>query len=325
MKKLLTVFLVVVLIVVLCACSNASKNETVTTTGGDSEKVIAVLPWDMAEEFATAFIKAAEKEVEAKGWKFVTYDPQGDWNKCVQILEDLIVQKVDGIIYTAIDAGAAGLMVDKVKEANIPIIDYDALAEKGNSDASVACDDYKGGVMAAEAVMEALNGKEDATVIIYEEDPAIATSGKRNNGFTDYLDKNYPNVKYIKNRGLDNTRDGCRAWAVDMYTAYPEVDAIFAYWGDGALGAWNGLQQVGASEVYVVGYDATDEQRQLMLDQGPDSKFFASVAMYPEQFAEKTVELMGLIFEGKYERKGPEDIVVFEPELIRAKDYKQWQ
>lgn len=321
MKKIISIALVMLLMLALAACGGGASSGT---SSGQPKK-IAVLPWAMAEEFATSFVNASEEYITAKGWEFITLDPNGDWNQCVQILEDLIIQQVDGIIFTAIDGSAAGAMVDKVKEAGIPIIDYDCLSEAGNADASVACDDYLGGQMAAEQVMNALHGKEDATVILYEEDPGILTSGVRNQGFTDYLDENYPNVTYIKNRGTDNTRDGCRGWAVDMYTAYPNVDAVFAYWGDGALGAWYGLQEAGGKDVYVVGYDATDEQHALMLEQGPDSTFYASVAMFPEQFAQTCADLMEQIFAGTYQRQGPEDIVMFEPELLLAAEAEAWQ
>lgn len=292
---------------------------------GSEKKTIAVVPWAMEQEFASTFAYSCKDLIEENGWEAVILDPEGDWAKCVQILEDLIVQQVDGIIYTAIDTDAASDMVDKVKAAGIPIIDYDCLAAAGNADASIACDDYKGGQMAAELVMEAVKGKEDAKVVIFEEEPSIVSSGKRVNGFTEYLDDNYPNVEYIKNRTTDRTREGCYNWAIDMYTTYPDVDAFFCYWGDSAIGAWNGLQSVNAKDVYLVGYDATDEEHQIMLDEGPDGHYYASIAMFPEEFANQCVSHMKMIMDGEYERKGPEDIIMFDPEILKASEAENWK
>ena len=86
-----------------------------------------------------------------------------------EIINDLVTQGVDGIIYTAIDTEGANDAVDLAHEAGIPIIDFDCLASKGGADASVRYDDYAGGQMAAEQCMEALDGKEDAQVIVFEE------------------------------------------------------------------------------------------------------------------------------------------------------------
>ena len=40
-------------------------------------------------------------------------------------------------------------------------------------------------------------------------------------------DRNYPDVEIILNRTADRTNDGCYQWALDMYTAYPEVEDVY--------------------------------------------------------------------------------------------------
>ena len=67
--------------------------------------------------------------------------------------------------------------------------------QRRGADASVRYDDYAGGQIAAEQCMEALDGKEDAQVIVFEEEPSIASSGRRVDGFTDWMKENYPNAE----------------------------------------------------------------------------------------------------------------------------------
>lgn len=100
--------------------------ENAESAAGD-EKIIAIVPWDMAESFAVDFSHAAEEEIAAKGWKSVVMDPKGDWTQEYTIIENLVTQRVDGIIYTAIDADGANDLLPAVQEAGIPIVGYDCL------------------------------------------------------------------------------------------------------------------------------------------------------------------------------------------------------
>ena len=176
----------------------ASEEETVSAEEtSEDKKMIGIVPWDMAQAFEADLAAIAEEEIEARGWDSVVMDPKGDWAQMYTIIENLITQGVDGIIYTAIDTDGANDAVALAHEAGIPIVDFDCLASEGGADASVRYNDYAGGQMAAEMCMEALEGKEDANIIIFEEEPSIASSGLRVKGFSDWMDENYPNVTIV--------------------------------------------------------------------------------------------------------------------------------
>ena len=83
--------------------------------------------------------------------------------------------------------------------------------------------------------------------------------------YTEYeIDKNYPNVEVVKNRTSDRTSNGCYAWASDMITTHPDVDAFFLYWNESSMATYNTLQAAGKTDVVVVGYDVTKEQQKVM-------------------------------------------------------------
>lgn len=288
------------------------------TAAAEETKTIGVVVWNMAMSFESSFAYVAEDELAARGWECVIMDPAGDWATMYTQIENLITQGVDGIIYTAIDTDGANDAVALAKEAGIPIIDFDCLASEGGADAYVCYDDYMGGQMAAEQCMEALGGKEDAQIIVYEEEPSIASSGKRINGFVDYLAENYPDVEVIKNRGTDRTVDGTYVWATDMVTAYPDVDAFFLYWNECTIGTYNALQDAGLTDVYVIGYDATTDQQDIMKEVGEDCKLYASPGMSSVKMAKKCVEFMEQIFNGEYTREGADDIFQMTPELLNV-------
>ncbi len=295
-----------------------------TMTAQAEEKTIAIVPWDISQAFAAQFAEVATEAIEANGWKAVTMDPKGDWASEYTIIENLITQQVDGIIYTAIDADGANDAVELCKEAGIPIVGYDCLASEGGEDAAVRYDDYRGGEMAAEQVMEALQGKTDAQIVVYEEEPSIASSGLRVNGFVEYMEANYPEVKIVVNRSADRTADGCYIWATDMITTYPDADAFFCWWNECTMATYNALQDAEKTEVYVIGYDAMEEQQNLMKSVGEDCKLYASPGMSAAKMANKCVEYMGQIFEGTYTRAGAEDICQMIPELLTVHNAQEF-
>lgn len=299
------------------------KTETDKKAAGE-ELTIAIVPWNMAMSFESSFAYTAQAEIESRGWKAVIMDPAGDWASEYTIIENLVTQGVDGIIYTAIDTDGANDAVAIAREAGIPIVDFDCLASDGTADASVCYDDYQGGVMAAEQCMEALDGKKDAQIIVFEDEPSIASSGLRINGFKDYLAENYPDVEVVMNRASDRTSDGCYIWATDMITAYPDADAFFCYWAECTMAAYNALQDAGKTDVYVIGYDATEEQRELMVNTGEDCRLYASPGMSSVKMAVKCVEFMEQILNGEYTRSGPEDIFEFKPELLTVHNAKEF-
>ena len=320
-----------VVVMSLSGCGSSSDNSSKDSAeekmeeseekADDSEnKTIAIVPWDMAEAFAVDFSHAATDEIEAKGWTAVTMDPKGDWAQEYTIIENLVTQGVDGIIYTAIDADGANDLVAEVQKAGIPIVGYDCLASGGGEDAAVRYDDTKGGQLAAEACMKALDGKEDAQIIVFEDDPSIASSTLRVNGFCDYLAENYPDVEVILNRSQDKTADGCYIWATDMITAYPSADAFFCYWNECTMATYNALQDADKLDTYVIGYDATEEQQELMKSVGVDCKLVASPGMSPAIMALQCVDSMEAIFNGEYTRSGPEDFCELSPVLLTVEN-----
>ena len=304
-KRALGILLVCIMVLSIAACAPKEK-----------EKTIAVVPWSMAQTFAVDFSHTAQEQIEDRGWKAVIVDPKGDWSSEYTIIENLITQQVDGIIYTAIDADGANDIVKKVQEAGIPIVGYDCLASAGTEDAAVRYDDYKGGQMAAEQAMEALEGKKDAKIIVFEDEPSIVSSTLRVNGFVDFLSENYPDVEVVLNRTQDRTSDGCYIWATDMITAYPETDAIFCYWAECTMATYNALQDAGNTKTKIIGYDAMEEQQETMKKDGESCLLYASPGMSSAKMATQCVMMMEDIFTDRYKRSGPEDIYEMDPMLL---------
>lgn len=71
------------------------------------------------------------------------------------IIEDFIAQDVDCVFYNPVDAEASGPALMLLKEAGIPVVNFDlAVANTDDVDAFVATDHYSAGVVAGEHMIK---------------------------------------------------------------------------------------------------------------------------------------------------------------------------
>lgn len=348
MKKVTAIIVAAVLTFGLVACGSgneeAQKPETTETetveteekeaeeaepeeeTVEEEKKVIAVLPMSMAQEFGADVVSAVEKACDSYGYECIVLDPDLDLSTQISMMEDLVVQKVDGCIFAAIDTTSMGAIVEELKSAGIKVVDYDSTVDEGNTDASIKSDDYQGGYQAAEILMEKINDPK-ATIIVYGTSSTIGTGYLRNSGFHAYMEENYPDVTIVETRPSEGagTRDGCRTWAVDMLTAYPEAKGFFTFYGDGAIGTYFGVKDKGREDIIIVGYDASAEQQEIMISDGSDCILQASMAQYPKLMGRMAVETMNELFEGTYTKESAEDIIYIEPGVLKAEDAENYE
>lgn len=327
MKKLISILLAVAMILALCACGGQSAapaedgaQNAAPKAEATEKKKIAIVPWDMAETFAVDFAHAATESIESMGWEAIVMDPKGDWAQEYTILENLITQGIDGVIYTAIDSDGANDIIAEFKEAGIPIVGYDCLASDGTEDAAVRYNDVAGGALAAQYLLESLENKEDPQIILFESDPSISSSILREQGFIDYMKEHCPNADIVLNRSQDISANGCYTWANDMITAYPDADGFFCYWSDCTMATYNALKDAGITDVRIAGYDATEDQKAAMAADGVDGLLQVCPGMSAAKMARQCVQFLDEIYNGTYERTGPEDIYEMDPVVLTAEN-----
>jgi ribose transport system substrate-binding protein len=108
----------------LAACSTANSSTTSSaTSAGKAPKqvVIGLSNQTMAVTFPVGLAKGAQQEADKLGAKLVVLDSKGDVQKQGSDIEDLIAQKVNGILIVPNSPGPAQAMVDGAAAAGIPI------------------------------------------------------------------------------------------------------------------------------------------------------------------------------------------------------------
>jgi len=235
-----------------------------------------------AQEAATRLgvdlvVQAAEREV--------------DVDKQMQIIENLIQTGVQALCITPSGSKEVVPAIAKANAARIPVVivdtrvDVAAATEAGiRLDGFVGSDNYEGGKVAGEHLIQVTGGK--ARVGLLEGIPGHETGDSRLKGFHDAV-KNAPGVKVVASQTANWERDQGFTVFQNMLQAHPEIDALFACSDMMALGAVEAIAAAGKTgKIRVIGFDAVDDARKAIAA----GTILASVAQFPSEMGRLAVE-----------------------------------
>ncbi|MFI9801359.1 MULTISPECIES: sugar ABC transporter substrate-binding protein [unclassified Streptomyces] len=153
------------------------------------------------DKFDYPIIKEKVESLTSKQGKVVYRNADADAKKQEQQLEQLVDDQVDVILLDAVDAHAIASGVEKAKDAGIPVIAYDRLAE-GPIDAYVSFDNELVGEVQGRSLLEAMGEVDSSDKIVM-----------MNGSLTD------PNAKQFKSGALSELKG-----TVDIAKSYDTKD-----------------------------------------------------------------------------------------------------
>ncbi|MBQ0825302.1 substrate-binding domain-containing protein [Streptomyces tagetis] len=151
----------------LAACGSAKESgdkkdsSDAAAKKGDAITVGLLLPENQTaryEKFDKPLIEKKVKELTNNKGKVVYANAKQDTSLQNQQVDTMVTNKVDVLIVDPVDAKAIAGSVKKAKEAGIPVVAYDRLAE-GPIDAYTSFDNVTVGKAQGEALLEALGDK----------------------------------------------------------------------------------------------------------------------------------------------------------------------
>jgi len=195
-------------------CGKSGGDETATTgttgdtaaattgsngaTAGEMKYKIAVIPKGATHEYWKAIHAGANAAAQELGnieilWK--APEKEDDKSGQIGIVENLVNEKVSGIVLAPLDASALSRPANEAIEAGIPVVVIDSGLENAPKLSSyVATDNRKGGQMAGEELARLLGGKGKVVMIRYA--VGSASTMEREEGFLDAM-KKFPGIKVV--------------------------------------------------------------------------------------------------------------------------------
>ena len=213
MSRIITaVSLLSVCLLVESGCGPKSTDTSSSTAKANSPLTVAVIPKGTTHVFWQS-IKAGAEDA-GKGFNCKIYwtgpEREGDRERQIQIIEDVMVQQVDGVVLAPLDFKALVPSVEKLAEKKIPCVIVDSGIDTDKYVTFAATDNYKGGVLAAQQMGKFLNGKGKVLVLKYA--VGSASTVNRENGFLGTMQKEFPDVKIVDTKyGLDTVKTALQA------------------------------------------------------------------------------------------------------------------
>ncbi|MBR2568574.1 MAG: sugar ABC transporter substrate-binding protein [Paenibacillus sp.] len=297
------------------AGSGSGKVEPVTEASADQAsdlkgKKIALVMEFNSGTFSQQYLAGVKEEVERFGGELTTFVAETDKSKMASQLEMAVNQKFDGILTDHGDAATLTAGMNKAKEANIPVVAFDALVEIPGITV-IEQGDQKMAEMTLEQLAKDAGGKGNIVKIWTA---GFAPMERRQVAYEQFLNT-YPDIKEIAAFGSvsNSTALDTQAKMEAILKQYPkegEITAVWASYDEFAKGAARAIQQEGRTDIKIYGIDMSDEDLQMLQD--PASPWVASAAVDPKDIGRIQVRYLFQKLHGDQ----TEDKVILEPVYV---------
>ena len=282
MKKFLSIIITIVLSsTILIGCSKED----------DSVQKIGLIVSTQNNPFFVDLKIGVEEKAKELGYEVVVLDSQNDPAKEVSNMEDISVRGVDLVLLNPVDSDSAVASVMVANNLDLPVVTVDRMANGGDVISHVASDNVAGGKMAADFLIEKLEGK--GNVVELEGIAGSSATRDRGAGFNEGIKESAFEVISKQTADFDRTKG--LSVMENIIQAKDNIDAVFAHNDEMALGAQKALESAGLTDVLVVGFDATEDA----VDSVNIGKMAATVAQQPILIGHTAVDIAHKILSGK--------------------------
>lgn len=283
MKKFLSIILTIIMIAMtLVGCQQKSDS---------SVKKIGFIVSTLNNPFFVDLKSGIEERAKELGYEVVVLDSQNDPAKEVSNMEDLTVKDVDIVLLNPVDSDSAVASVMIANNYELPVVTVDRAANGGDVVTHIASDNAVGGSMAAQYLIDQLDGK--GNIVELEGTAGSSAARDRGQGFDDKIAESDMNI--IAKQIADFDRTQGLTVMENILQSKSDIDAVFAQNDEMALGAQKALEDMGMKDVLIVGFDATDDAVEAV----KNGTMAATVAQQPLLIGEAAVNAIDKILKGE--------------------------
>lgn len=292
MKKVFLSFLAIAVLLVLTGCKPSSETQPPVEKKGKKYRIALVMK-SLANEFfltmengAKAHQKAHADEYDliANGIK-----DELDVSRQIEIVEQMIAQKVDAIVIAPADSKALIPVCKKAMQAGIVVINIDnkfdeeVLQQNKITIPFVGPNNRVGALKVAEYVAKRL--KPGDKVAIIEGAPNAFNAVQRKLGFNDAI--RFAKLTLVSSQSGYWETDKANKVASAIINEHPDLKAIFCANDSMAIGAVTALRDAGKlGQVLVAGYDNISAAQQLL----KEGKIIATADQHADKLAVYGIE-----------------------------------
>lgn len=257
----------------------------------------------MTNPFFKVIADSMAAEAKQQGYEVSVVSGEFDPARQANQVKDFVVQKVSAIVLTPCDSKSIGPAIKEANAAGIPVFtaDIKCLAAGADIVSHIATDNYQGGKLAGDAMVEALGDAGGKVAIL--DFKAVESCQMRVKGFKEVIAK-HPNIKIVTELPGEGQKDRGNRSAEDALQRFSDLAGIFAINDPSALGARAALEKAGkADQVKLIGFDGQPEGKQAI----KEGKIYADPIQFPDRIGQQTMQTIVAHLNG--ERVKPEVLI----------------
>lgn len=258
---------IILVTLLAAACNSAAPAPTATPVPTQSVPTVALVMKTLSNPFFVEMEKGARQAEKDLGIKLVvrTAAQETSIEQQIQIVDDLIQQKVNAIVIAPGDSVQLIPVLKKAQDAGIVIINIDnkldaAFAQKQGlaTVPFISVDNENGAYLSAKYIADKVNASAEA--IILEGIRSAKNADDRKNGAIRAFKAN-PNIKVVGMETANWKIDEAYDKAKKLFEANPNIKLVFAANDVMAFGVIKYLGEQKKTDVLVAGYDALDDAK----------------------------------------------------------------
>lgn len=261
------------------------------TSSNQSNKLLGITVMTLGNPFFVELSNAAKEEAEKHGYQVVILSGD-EADKQAKQVRDFISQKADAIIIAPKDTLAIGSPIKEANAAGIPVFTADTGCDDKSAKvvSNVMTDNYGGGKLAAEAMIEAL--KDQGGKVLILDFKKAQSCILRVKGFKEVItshNSSHPNAKIdlVAELPGEAAEEPSKKATEDQLNSTPDLAGIFAINDPSALGATVALKKAGKLDaVKIIGFDGQLIGKQAILK----GEIYADPIQFPKQIGRLTVQ-----------------------------------
>lgn len=268
---------------------------TACNRGGDAasgQQSVTLSLSTLSNPFFVDVRDGAQDAADELGLTLDVVDAQDDSATQADQVANAITGGAAGVIINAVDSDAAGAAVAPALSDDLPVIGVDRAVNGADITSLVSSDNVAGGKQAADALAAAIGEK--GKVIVLQGVAGTSASRDRGQGFAEGIAA-YPDIEVVATQTANFDRAEGLDVATNLLQSNPDVVGIFAENDEMALGAVQALGDRAGSDVFVVGFDGTDDG----LAAVEAGTLVATIAQQPKELGKQAVQLMKQVLDGE--------------------------
>lgn len=242
-----TVALVALVAALLPACARSRK------------RIIGVVPKGLNHLFWQSIHAGAAAAGQEYGVDIQWNGPsqETEYSRQIEIIDAMIARRVDALAISPADQDALVQVTDRAMAQGIPVTIYDSSLHSTNYTSYVATNNYAAGELAARKLAQILGGKGKVAMLMHV--PGSGSTVEREKAFDAVMAKEFPAIAIVARQFGRSDRARAMAAAEDIFTAHPDLDAIFASAEPSTVGASQAIKSRGLTgKIKFVGFDSSD-------------------------------------------------------------------